>query len=66
MVVRAKLKVAVRKKVRMCGVKVPKRIDIAKLKDPDVKNCLMLLIPLALMIEDGFRYWCRCAGSHED
>ena len=38
MVVRAKLKVAVRKKVRMSGVKVPKRIDVAKLKDPDVKK----------------------------
>ena len=35
MTVRAKLKVAIRKKVRMSSVKVPKRIDVAKLKDLD-------------------------------
>ena len=37
-VVRAKLKTAIRKKVRMSDVTVPKRIDVAKLKDPDVEK----------------------------
>ena len=40
MMVRAKLKVNIRKKIRLSGVKVPKRIDVSKLKHPGVKETL--------------------------
>ena len=40
MMVRAKLKVSIRKRVRLSGVKVPKRIDVAKLKDPAKREAL--------------------------
>ena len=40
MLVRAKLKVHIRKKTRASGVKVPKRIDVSKLKHPETKDCL--------------------------
>ena len=40
MMVRAKLKMCIRKKVRSSGVKVPKRIDISKLSSPDAKASL--------------------------
>lgn len=40
MMVRAKLKIVIRRKARYNGVKVPKRIDVSKLKDPDVKDAL--------------------------
>ena len=37
MMIRAKLRVRIRKKIRSPGVKVPKRIDVSKLKDPETK-----------------------------
>ena len=40
MMVRAKLKIQIRRKVRSSGVKVPKRIDVSKLKSPAVKERL--------------------------
>lgn len=40
LMVRAKLKISIRRKSRFNGVKVPKRIDVSKLKDPTVKNTL--------------------------
>ena len=38
--VRGKFKLQVRKKTRMPGVEVPKRINVAKLKDPDTRRTL--------------------------
>ena len=40
MMVRAKLKMCIRKKVRSSGVKLPKRIDISKLSTPDAEASL--------------------------
>ena len=40
MMVRAKLKVLVRRKIRSSGVKVPKRIDVSKLKDSATREAL--------------------------
>ena len=40
MLVRAKLRVHVRKKVRSSGVKVPKRIDVSTLKHPETRERL--------------------------
>ena len=40
MMVRAKLKISIRRKSRSNGVKVPKRIDVSKLKDPEIRNAL--------------------------
>ena len=40
LMVRAKLKVSIRRKSRFNGVKVPKRIDISRLKDTDVRDAL--------------------------
>ena len=37
---RAKLKIIIRRKVRVNGVKVPKRIDVSKLQDSDVRKNL--------------------------
>jgi hypothetical protein len=38
---RAKLRISIRRKCRSNGVKVPKRINVAKLKNPDTKRSLM-------------------------
>ena len=38
--VRGKFKFRIRKKARMTGVQVPKRIDVAKLEDPDTRETL--------------------------
>ena len=40
MMVRAKLKMSIRRKRRFYGVKVPKRIDVSKLKDSGARNAL--------------------------
>jgi hypothetical protein len=40
MMVRAKLKMCIRKKVKSSGVKVPKRIDVSKLSSSDAKDSL--------------------------
>ena len=40
MLVRAKLKIHIRKKIRSSGVKVPKRIDVSKLKHPETLDRL--------------------------
>ena len=38
---RAKLRISIRRKCRSNGVKIPKRINVAKLKNPDIKSSLM-------------------------
>ena len=38
--VRGKLKMCIKRKVRATGVKVPKRIDISKLQNPEVREAL--------------------------
>jgi hypothetical protein len=40
LMVRAKLKISIRRKSRFNGVKVPKRIDVSKLRDPSVRHSL--------------------------
>ena len=40
MMVRAKLKISIRRKIRLSGVKVPKRIDVAKLNDGAAREAL--------------------------
>ena len=38
--VRGKFKLRIRKKIRMSGVKVPKRLDVSKLNDPDMRKAV--------------------------
>ena len=36
--VRGKFKLRIRKKIRMSGVKVPKRLDVCKLNEPNMRK----------------------------
>ena len=55
---RAKLRISIRRKCRSNGVKIPKRINVAKLKNPDIKSFLMAAfdqVDLTSLDWDGIR-----------